>query len=229
MEVSGGPSFREVALDRSAAEKAREPIVESVALHISERAASRVSWEIDLYVQTDESMHFLARFITPPPFVTGEPASRVFAIATVPGARHWRMSARGTLGAGGSPVPASQLKADFFISASREGGCCGAHPLGWTRRVPRPGKAGGPRRYVAGAGAGSVAVPAGGLLRTVSGAAPVAGGTIVVSTIAGPAIPVPLGTGFSHDFDGKQQGPLTVLFGGALSGWFVAWDEVEGP
>jgi len=227
VEVSAGSSVKEVGLDRAADEVEREPLVESVALHISERAASQATWEIDLYAQTDESMHFVARFFTPAPFVTGEPPSRVFALATIPGARAWRMTIKGS--APGSPIPPSQLKADFFISASRAGACCGPHPVGWTRMAPRPGKAGGPRRYIAGAGAGSVAVPAGGLLRNVKGVATGAAGTIVVSTIGGPSIPVPVGTSFSEDFEGGQQGPLTVLFGGALAAWFVSWDEVQGP
>jgi hypothetical protein len=220
VEVRGGASPKEVALDRAGDERRLEPIVESVAVHISE-GSSVASWEIDLYSQTDESWQFLGRFVTQPPAVTGEPRTRTVILASVPGARAWRCIVTGS--STDPAVSSSGLRADFFISASRFGGCCGAEAVGRTVKLAHPGQANQSFRYATGVGAGVVAVPAFARLREVASVSGAAGSTVAIA--AGAAIFVPPFTAVSTDALGTMMGPFSVTFGGAPLSWFVTWDE----
>jgi hypothetical protein len=220
VEVRGGASPKEVALDRAGDERRLEPIVESVAVHISE-GSSVASWEIDLYSQTDESWQFLGRFVTQPPAITGEPRTRTVILASVPGARAWRCIVTGS--STDPAVSSSGLRADFFISASRFGGCCRAEAVGRTVKLGHPGQANQSFRYATGVGAGVVAVPAFARLREVSAMNLAAASTIAIAT--GAPIVLPAFAAFATDAQGTLMGPFSVTFAGAPASWFVSWDE----
>ena len=105
----------------------------TLAIHLSQQAASAAVWTLDVDCQIDEGFFRVGTLVTRSP-AAGDPASRVVGMAFVPGARGWRVT---------YSCPTTGEIAELFLSSSH---CCGGefglhansaavNPLGDTMNV----------------------------------------------------------------------------------------------
>src|SRR6185503_7060102 len=71
-----------------------EDVGVSIAISVSQDSASMAVWRFQVVAQGDEGDRVVGEFTTRPP-AAGDPASRVVAFASCPGAKDWHVLAFG--------------------------------------------------------------------------------------------------------------------------------------